>query len=72
MSGTGPGRQPPGFQHDDFFILQPGPVLEGQGDQGGLAGPGRGLDQGPLFDVQGPVQWGQDLHYRQFSHRPIS
>jgi len=26
MGGTGPCRQPPGLQHNDFFIFQPGAV----------------------------------------------
>ncbi len=55
-SGCGPGGQPSGLQHHDSAIIQPRFVQQPQWHDGGLAGSGRGDQQGGSWVGQGRPQ----------------
>jgi hypothetical protein len=49
----GPGRQPPGLQHEDLAAGQPGFVEQVDREHGALAGAGRGLQNDGVLPPQG-------------------
>ena len=63
--GRGPGGQPAGFEHDDAPVAEPLGAEQGEGDRGGLAGAGGGLEHGQARAGERGLELGQGGDDRQ-------